>query len=156
MNRKEIKTLLPPPVSRCHKQTTAAKTGGCCALADHAQANSRRAQDGGTWKGAAHDGGRHLGIRSGRRATVPSAGEGATLESGPAVAGGGARSSRRYGNVVGREVVGHMGGLVTTSTDRGDGRWLVATNEANPYFRLGGIAPSQRKERGAGDTCGER
>ena len=69
---------------------------------------------------------------------MPSAGEGATLESGPAVAGGGARSSRRYGNIVGREVVGHMGGLVTTSTDRGDGRWLVATNEANPYFRLGG------------------
>jgi hypothetical protein len=33
-----------------------------------------------------------------------------------------------------------MGGLVTTSTDRGDGRWLVATNEANPYFRLAAAA----------------
>ena len=58
----------------------------------------------------------------GRTATLPSLGEGAAAE-----AGGGAGSTSWYGNDVGRDVVGEMGGLgaATASTERGDG-WLVA------------------------------
>lgn len=63
----------------------------------------------------------------GRTATLASAGYGAAAEATPAVAVGGAGSTSWYGNDVGRDVVGEMGGLgaATASTERGDG-WLVA------------------------------
>jgi len=64
----------------------------------------------------------------GRTATLPSAVGGAAAE-----AGGGAGSTSWYGNDVGRDVVGEMGGLgaATASTERGDG-WLVAASFASP------------------------
>lgn len=84
------------------------------------------------------DGRARRGPRSRRRlcgggtATLPSAGGGAAGEARPAVAGGAGNTSW-YGNDVGRDVVGEMGGLgaVAASTERGDG-WLVAACLVSP------------------------
>ena len=70
----------------------------------------------------------------GRAATLRLAAGGGVGAAWPAV-GGGAGGASRYGNDVGRDVVGEMGGLVTASTERGDG-WFVAASFAFPAAAL--------------------
>jgi len=79
----------------------------------------------------------------GRTATLPSEGGGAAAESRPAVDLGGAGSTSWYGNDVGRDVVGEMGGLgdATASTERGDG-WLVA---AASFASAAAAGPAARR-----------
>jgi len=64
--------------------------------------------------------------QGGWTATLPLVWGGAAAETKPVVAGG-EGSTRWYGNVAGRDVVGEIGGLgtATVSTERGDG-WFVA------------------------------